>query len=149
MDNQDNKSFKEFNSFEQFFDQAEKRPGYWEELAKLEFTNEILDQMKQSEISRSELASRLDVTPGLVTRLLNGRNNFELATMVRIAMAVNCRFRSHLQPEGQSTMWLDVLNEEPKRENVIPWNPDDYKTVELFKVDCEESNYVPVAFNSR
>jgi hypothetical protein len=100
--------FEAFDSFDQFFDQAEKRSDYWEELAKLEFTREVLLKMEKDGVNKTELSKRLEVRPGMVTRLLSGRNNFELSTMVRIAMALKCRFRSHLEPEGTKTMWLDV-----------------------------------------
>ncbi|MPN42215.1 hypothetical protein SDC9_189771 [bioreactor metagenome] len=36
------KPIEPFDSFEQLFRRAEDRPGYWEELAKLEFTEEML-----------------------------------------------------------------------------------------------------------
>jgi len=100
--------FETFDSFDQFFDQAEKRSDYWEERAKLEFTKEVLLKMGKDGVSRTELANRLEVRPGMVTRLLSGRNNFELSTMVRMAMALNCRFRSHLEPAGTKTVWFDV-----------------------------------------
>jgi hypothetical protein len=38
----------------------------------------------------------------MVTRIVSGRNNFELATMVKVARALGCEFRMHLQrPEGK------------------------------------------------
>ena len=101
--------FEAFDSFEQLFEQAERRSDYWTELAKLEFTKEILSKMKKDGVSKTDLASRLEVQPGMVTRLLSGRNNFELSTMVRIAMALSCRFRSHLEPLGANTFWFDVF----------------------------------------
>jgi hypothetical protein len=102
--------FEAFDSFEQFFEQVEKRAGYWEERAKLEFTREILLKMEKDDVSRTELANRLEVRPGMVTRLLSGKNNFELSTMVRMAMAVNCRFRSCLEPVGAKLIWIDISN---------------------------------------
>jgi len=149
MQNQKEKQFEAFDSFEQFFDQAEERSDYWAERAKLEFTREVLSKMEQAGVSKSELASRLGVQPGMVTRLLSGKNNFELLTMVRLALALKCRYRSHLHPLEVSTMWIDVLSEEPKRENVIRWNPMDFKTVESSGAVCDELNYVPIAINSR
>jgi len=112
----DKKAFDPFDSFEGFFDQVEKRSDYWVELAKLEFTREIQLKMAADEVSKSELASRLEVRPGMVTRLLSGRNNFELSTMARIATALNCRFRSHLEPLDAKAVWFDVccLNQQPE-----------------------------------
>ena len=89
------------DAFAGFFTQAEASPHYWAELAKLEFTEKVLARMKELGLSRSALAARLGVQPGLVTRLLSGRNNFELGTMTKIARALDCEFRCHLQPQGQ------------------------------------------------
>jgi transcriptional regulator with XRE-family HTH domain len=102
--------FEAFDSFEQFFDQVEKRAGYWEERAKLEFTREVLLKMNKEGVSKTELANRLEVQPGMVTRLLSGRNNFELSTMVRMAMAVKCRFRSFLESLGTTNIVIDMTN---------------------------------------
>jgi transcriptional regulator with XRE-family HTH domain len=129
MANQDDKAFEAFDSFEEFFRQAEQRPGFWVERAKLEFTEEILARMKQIGLNRTQFAAKLDAQPALVTRLLNGRNNFELATMVRVARALDCDFRCHLQPMGTRTCWIDVLHEEPERKAADPaiWNPSDFR----------------------
>jgi transcriptional regulator with XRE-family HTH domain len=65
--------------------------------------------MAEKKISKTELAARMGVVPGLVTRLLSGRNNFEISTMVRMARAVDCKFRPHLEPVGAKTVWFHVL----------------------------------------
>src|SRR4051812_34176995 len=95
-----------FESFENVFEHAEKRAGYWVELAKLEFTSKIISRMTNLGVGKSDLAKRLEVQPGMVTRLLSGRNNFELATMVRIAKALDSSFRCHLEPSGTTTCWI-------------------------------------------
>jgi transcriptional regulator with XRE-family HTH domain len=141
MRNQENKAFDSFDSFEQFFQQAEKREGYWVERAKLEFTGEVLAEMDKAGISRRELASRLGVQPGMVTRLLSGKNNFELATMVRIALALNCEFSCHLRRAGTSTVWLDVLKEEPHPQNVPAWNPTAFQKLEQFTTTLNPLDY--------
>lgn len=133
-----------FDSFEQFFAQSEQRPGYWVELAKLDFTREVLERMRSLDVSKSQLATKLEAQPALVTRLLSGRNNFELATMVRIARALDCEFRCHLQPTGTKTCWIDVLNDEPPSPAMQVWNPDQFQKLKSQpKVMTYES--VPVA----
>ena len=129
MPKQIDKPYGSFSSFEQFFDQSEQRPGYWVELAKLDFTREVFDRMKALDVSKSQLAAKLEAQPGLVTRLLSGRNNFELTTMVRIARALDCEFRCHLQPSGTKTCWIDVLDEEPQHAPMQTWNPNEFKKV--------------------
>ncbi len=140
MRKQNEQPYGSFDSFERFFEETEQRPGYWVELAKLDFTREVLDRMKQLGVTKGQLAVKLDAQPALVTRLLSGKNNFELATMVRIARALDCEFRSHLQPKGTQAMWIDVLHEEPERAPVKAWNPDEFKRVKFeHKVLSNES----------
>ena len=145
MLNQNDKAYGSFDSFDEFFQRAEARPGYWAERAKLEFTEEVTAEMKQQGMSRSQLASALDVQPGLVTRLLSGRNNFELATMVRLARALNCEFRCHLQPQGTKTCWIDVLNEESHAEATADWNPKEFRNIGSFEPRVLNYDTVPVA----
>jgi transcriptional regulator with XRE-family HTH domain len=116
--------------FASFFTQAEESPRYWAELAKLEFTEKVITRMKELGLSRSALAAKLEVQPGLVTRLLSGQNNFELATMTKIARALDCDFRCHLQPKGTETLWINVLKEEPERATAFNgWSSDSYRRI--------------------
>ena len=117
-----------FNSFEQLFQRAEERPGYWVELGKLEFTEELLARMKERGISKSQLAARLAAKPAFVTRLVSGHNNFTLETMVRLARALDCEFRCHLQPAGTKARWIDILKE-PAPRPAVAWAPEQYRKV--------------------
>ncbi len=116
------------DAFAGFFTQAEASPHYWAELAKLEFTEKVLARMKQLGLSRSALAAKLGVQPGLVTRLLSGRNNFELGTMTKIARALDCEFRCHLQPRGTESLWINVLNERPSPPP-LDWSPTQFQNI--------------------
>lgn len=99
--------------FAELFLEAEKSDTFWVSKAKLHFTEEMLAQLDALKVNKSELASRLGVKPAQISRLCGGLNNFTLETMVRVARALNCEFRCHLQPEGTNTLWIDVLKEEP------------------------------------
>jgi transcriptional regulator with XRE-family HTH domain len=111
--------------FAALFAQAEKSPIYWEERARLEFTEKVLERMQEIGINRRTLAERLGAQPGFVTRLLSGKNNFEIATMVRISRALETTFRCHLEPKGTEAMWINVLREEP--EQMAPaWPADNF-----------------------
>lgn len=129
MPNHEPDKFEDFDSFEDFFEQAETRPGYWVELAKLEFTRKLLARMDALGLKKGKLAQALGVQPGLVTRLLSGKNNFELGTMVRLARALDCEFKCHLQPAGTKTMWIDVLNEEPVEITPAAWEQSHFKVI--------------------
>jgi plasmid maintenance system antidote protein VapI len=122
---------QEANPFEQFFQAAEKSTSHWIELAKLEFTEEVVTRMKELGVGKSDLAAKLSARPSMVTRLLSGKNNFELATMVRLARALDCDYKSHLQPHGTKTCWINVLKEAPLRQQ--SWNPKQFQKMEKFQ----------------
>ena len=134
MPNQETQPIGTFDSFEQLFRRAEARTGYWVELAKLEFTEEMLARMKERKIKKKELADALGVRPAMVTRLVSGHNNFTIETMVRVARALECEFRCHLQPTGTKACWLDFLKQEPER---LPaaWVPEEFRTIQTIRPD--------------
>lgn len=72
-------------SFAPIFEKSKQSDVFWEELAILSFTGSVLERLKTLGLSKMELADRLRSSPAYVTKLLNGRNNFTLRTMVRIA----------------------------------------------------------------
>ncbi len=80
---------------------------YSEELAILDYTTEVVQRMKSLNVSKTELARRLDVAPAYVSKLIGGSNNFTLRTMVRVARALSSELRFHLQPEGAQSHWRD------------------------------------------
>jgi hypothetical protein len=133
MPSQD-KSIENFDSFDQLFQRAEEHTGYWVELAKLEFTEEMLARMKEGGVKKSQLAASLGAKPAFVSRLVSGHNNFTLETMVRVARALNCGFRSHLQPPGTKACWIDVLKNEPQRPRAA-WATEKFRVIETIHPD--------------
>jgi transcriptional regulator with XRE-family HTH domain len=144
MQNRQQKPIGTFNSFEELFQRAEERTGYWVELAKLEFTEEMLAGMRDRGIKKSQLAAALGAKPAFVTRLVSGHNNFTLETMVRIAQALNCEFRCHLQPAGTKACWIDVLQQEPARPSTV-WAPDEFRKPETVRPDLAPNEALPLA----
>jgi transcriptional regulator with XRE-family HTH domain len=134
MQNQSSQPVGHFSSFEELFQRAEQRTGYWVELAKLEFTEEMLARMKAAGLTKSQLATTLGAKPAFVTRLASGHNNFTLETMVRIALALNCEFRSHLQPAGTKTCWINVLRNEPQRP-ALGWPSGGFQKPKTIRLD--------------
>jgi len=134
MHNQDNKSIGNLDSFEEFFQHAEQDTEYWVELAKLEFTEEMLARMQEAGMKKSQLAVTLGAKPAFVTRLVSGHNNFTLETMVRVARALNCGFRSHLERAGTKTCWIDVLKDEPQRPRAA-WATETFHVIETLRPD--------------
>ncbi|MBC8876063.1 MAG: helix-turn-helix transcriptional regulator [Planctomycetes bacterium] len=103
---------KKYNA-QALFDEATKSDAYWIEKALLEFTEDVIGRMEQLNMSRSELASKIDASPAYVTKILRGSTNFTLQSMVRIGRAIGCELRTHLQPEGMQSRWFDLLVSKP------------------------------------
>lgn len=83
-------------SFAELFQEAERHEDYWVAGAILEFTESIVREMERQGLTRMELARRLDVTPAYVMKILRGKVNFTLATMVRLARALGVELRIQL-----------------------------------------------------
>jgi len=74
-------------SFKDLFDQAKERDTYWVASLILDFTEGLHRMMEVNQVSRSELARRLGVSPAYVTKVLRGNVNFTLDSMVRLVRA--------------------------------------------------------------
>ena len=57
-----------------------------------QLTNEITFHMRESGISRADLAARMGVSPGRVSQILGGGENLTLRTLAALATALDARF---------------------------------------------------------
>ena len=55
----------------------------------LKITEKICENMKAKNISRTELAQRLKISPPAVTKILNGNSNFKLKTLLSLSDALD------------------------------------------------------------
>jgi transcriptional regulator with XRE-family HTH domain len=61
-------------------------------------TNEISWHMRENELTRADLASRLGVSPGRVSQILSGSENLTLRTIASLTTALDARLELALQP---------------------------------------------------
>jgi ribosome-binding protein aMBF1 (putative translation factor) len=87
-------------SFHELFAQAEEHADYWVAGAILEFTEGVVREMERQGVTRTELARRLGTTPAYVTKILRGKANFTLETMVRLARALDAQLHVQLAAEA-------------------------------------------------
>jgi transcriptional regulator with XRE-family HTH domain len=87
-------------SFSELFRDAERHQDYWIAGAILEFTESVVREMARQGLTRTALADRLGTTPAYVTKILRGRVNFTLATMVRLSDALGADL--HVRLRGRS-----------------------------------------------
>jgi plasmid maintenance system antidote protein VapI len=83
-------------SFSELYEEAERHEEYWIAGAILEFTESLVQEMQRQDLTRTELAKRLGATPAYVTKLLRGKANFTIATMVRLARALGTEIEVRL-----------------------------------------------------
>jgi transcriptional regulator with XRE-family HTH domain len=96
------------NEFKEMMERARQSLTFHVEDAIMEFTEDMVTEMEKQDVNRSELARRIDSSPAYVTKILRGSTNFTLESMVKIARALGCRYRCHLEPDGCETKWIDV-----------------------------------------
>src|SRR5712692_4629103 len=87
---------------------ARETHEYRAEGASIEFTDAMVTRMREAGVSRSELARMIKTTPAYISKILRGATNFSLDSMVKIANALNCELRVHLQPSGAKSRKLNV-----------------------------------------
>jgi transcriptional regulator with XRE-family HTH domain len=95
-------------SFSELFDEARADPGFYKELAILEFTEELCRVMQEHGVSHTELGRRIGSSQAYVSRVLNGGANFTLASMTKLAAALGMELKMHLAPMGAVTAWHDT-----------------------------------------
>ena len=97
--------------YQKLIQEAEASPEYWAEVAIGDFTEEICRLLADKKMSRADLARSLQTTPAYVTKVLRGNANFTLASLAKMALALESQVRVHLAPKGSCTIWKDVLGE--------------------------------------
>lgn len=95
------------NPFVALVERARKHIAYKVEGATIEFTEELCKLMQHQGVNKTGLAQRLKCNPAFITKLLSGRNNFTIQTMVKTADALGAEVRIHLQPVGIRSYWVD------------------------------------------
>jgi len=80
---------------------------YWAESAILDFTEEISRLMEEKQVTRAELARRINSSQAYITKVLRGNVNFTLTTMTKLARALGVIVHIHLAPEGVLVTWRD------------------------------------------
>jgi len=89
-------------SFTSIFEKQKQSIGFWEEMAIIEFTESVLEQLELHNMSKMDLAEKMNVSPAYITKLIGGSNNFTLRTMVKVARSLGCELKLGLRQPGAS-----------------------------------------------
>ncbi len=99
--------------YRKMFQEAEASVEYWVAGPEIEFTEDLCRLMKEKKVSRAELARRMGTSRAYITKLLGGDANFTLATMVKLAMALDGAVHVHIADKRARTRWHDELPGQP------------------------------------
>lgn len=86
-------------TFRQMFEEARSRLDWWVEHSKLDYTVGIVALMRKHDVSRAELARRLEVSPAYVTKVLKADANLTIESMVKMARALDGTVRIRVEPQ--------------------------------------------------
>lgn len=81
------------------FDEDTESREYKLETLALRLSHVIAEAMDDCGMNRADLARALDVSPPMVTKILSGRSNFTLKTLVSLADALDCEFDPVFRPK--------------------------------------------------
>ncbi len=87
---------------ESYIDQNQYTAEFQTELSIIDLNEKIIAMMAQRKISRVELAKRLGVSKGFVTKLLNGNPNMTIKTINALALALDCILCLDFQPKTET-----------------------------------------------
>jgi len=100
--------------FQNLLDQARQADDYWIADAQVSFTESLHDLMERRQVSKSELARRIDSSPAYITKVMRGSTNFTLASMVRLVRALGGKLQIEVRADdeyGQEIPALRVADE--------------------------------------
>lgn len=65
-------------------------PNYKAEVLQLDVTEQIIELLEKKEISRTQLANKLNCSTAYISKLLNGGENLTIRKLVEIAHTLEC-----------------------------------------------------------
>ena len=93
--------------YKQLISKARASLEYWREVPMNEFAVELGNRMERLGVTRAELARRLGTSQAYVTKVLGGRVNFTIETMVKLAFALDGALHLHISDLDVTTRWGD------------------------------------------
>lgn len=109
-----------------------KTVAFWAQVAKRDFTDDLLEWMERRKIKQARLAELLDVSPQFVTKVLRTNANLTIETMTKLAMALGCQVRIHMADQHAQSQWLDspadVTRVAPPMNSIVPFDRSKIRT---------------------
>ena len=110
-------------SFSELFASARASLPYKVERAIILFTEGVIGRMETLNLSRTDLAEKLESSPSYVTKFLRGGTNFTLESMIKVATSLDCDLKVELVSKSSPTEWFKRWeSQQPKgRADIRAW----------------------------
>ena len=119
-------------SFAEIFEKSKRSDVFWEELAILSFTNNVLDRLRVLGLTKKNLADMMKVSPAYVTKLMGGINNFTLRTMANIAHLLETELEVTLDDSAiGGDKWFRHVSHACARNSEIPFHVVNHEDLAL------------------
>jgi len=83
--------------FHEYLEEDKKDPDYQIERLLLEINEKILEILEEKGLTRKAFAEKLGVSSAYITKLLNGRPNLTLKSLIKIALTLNVKLRVEIK----------------------------------------------------
>jgi len=101
--------------YQKVLDEVKDTLEYELEGVLIEATEQIVHHMERKEMNRSDLARSLGVSSAYVTKLLSGRPNMTMETLVKVFRALGCKVR--VEVESAPAVFVIPQVELPKQQD--------------------------------
>lgn len=101
--------------FQRLLEEARKQDDYWIHDAIHEFTEGLYSLMSRQDVSKSELARRIDSSPAYITKVMRGNTNFTMASMVRLVRALGGQIKVKVCTDEDWAQWAHIQSQRPTR----------------------------------
>lgn len=108
-------------TFQELLEQAKQGTAYWVSRAIESFTEDLFVHMKTQGVTKAELARRLGKTPAYVTKILRGRSNFTIESMVTLARALDAEVEIRVTETYKNAHYvhIEATNSIPQRAPIV------------------------------
>lgn len=96
-------------SYRDLVDAAKATDKYWIENAKHDLAFGLHRQIRRSGMSNAELATKLDVKPPYISKVMRGDENLTIESMVKLVRAAGGRLHIQVADQADGVRWFNVI----------------------------------------
>ncbi len=86
---------------------AKHRNSYWIEKTKNDVAVKLEKLIKQSNLTKTQFAQRINASSAYVTKMLRGDANLTIETMVKASRALDCELHIHIAHKNHRVSWSE------------------------------------------